>query len=104
MSLDTSVELREDMYSLKFTYKFKRGVLYGDNKEELSRTRRFGSDYKSEGAKSNWYNDFSAHRKSMTGKWRFMVITQLLLVWFLGYESVTSDDTVEAFKTPPADG
>ena len=36
--------------------------------------------------KSNFYRDFRTHRKHMTGTWRFMVISQLLLIWFLGYE------------------
>ena len=40
----------------------------------------------------------------MMGKWRFMVITQLLLIWFLGLEAITHVDYVEAFKTPPAGG
>ena len=33
-----------------------------------------------------------------------MVLCQLLLIWFLGYESITGDDTVEAFKTPASSG
>ena len=40
----------------------------------------------------------------MLGKWRFMVITQLLLIWFLGFEAISHPDYVEAFKTPPAGG
>ena len=40
----------------------------------------------------------------MTGKWRFMFLCQIILIWFLGYESVTSDDTVENFKKPASDG
>ena len=54
--------------------------------------------------KSNFYKDYSVHRKNMMGKWRFMVITQLLLIWFLGFEAITHSDYVDAFKTPPAGG
>ena len=54
--------------------------------------------------KSNFYKDFRYFKKMMTGKWRFMVLTQLLLIWFLGYEAVTSEDTVEAFKSPAENG
>ena len=53
---------------------------------------------------SNFYKDYPVHRKNMMGKWRFMVITQLLLIWFLGLEAITHDDYVTAFKTPPAGG
>ena len=54
--------------------------------------------------RSNFYSDFRYFKKMMTGKWRFMVLCQLLLIWFLGFEALTSDDTVEAFKTPASSG
>ena len=99
-SLNTSFELREDMYSVVFLYKLKRMTFYGDNVAEVARTRRFASETEIQRAtnteinkRSSFYKDFQSYRKSMTGKWRFMLITQLLLIWFLGYEAVTSEDT-----------
>ena len=37
-SIGTSMELREDMYSVAFLYKLKRMTLYGDGVEEIERT------------------------------------------------------------------
>ena len=50
---------------------------------------------------SSFYRVYNSQRKSVTGKFRFLVICQLVLLWFLAVEAFTSDDTVEAFKTPP---
>ena len=70
MSLDTSLELREDLYSVKFLYTLKREFLFKGNP-----------------SKSNWYVDYETHAKSLTGKWRFMILSQLILVWFLCLET-----------------
>ena len=40
-SLNTSFELREDLYSVCFLYKMKRMTIYGDNVKEVPKTRRF---------------------------------------------------------------
>ena len=93
------------MYSVAFLYKLKRMTIFGDNVKEVTRTRNFSREsLNSDSGKSNFYKDFRAFKKAMTGKWRFMVLCQLLLIWFLGYEAITSDDTVDAFKTPASDG
>ena len=89
------------MYSVVFLYKLKRKTLYGDGVDEIERTlstRHIIRASETIENKSNFYKDFRYFKKMMTGKWRFMVLTQLLLIWFLGYEAVTSEDTVEAFK------
>lgn len=38
----------------------------------------------------------------ITGKFRFLILCQLLLLWFLGIEAVTNEDMVAAFKEQPA--
>ena len=38
----------------------------------------------------------------ITGKFRFLILCQLMLLWFLGIEAVTNEDMVAAFKEPPA--
>ena len=38
----------------------------------------------------------------ITGKFRFLILCQLLLLWFLGLEAVTNEDMVAAFKEEPA--
>ena len=106
-SIGTSMELREDMYSVVFLYKLKRKTLYKDGVEESERTLKTKHLIRASETienKSNFYKDFRYFKKMMTGKWRFMVLTQLLLIWFLGYEAVTSEDTVEAFKSPAENG
>ena len=94
--IGTSLYLREDFYAVTFLYELKRKTLYKDDLLE--------DDNSAFADKSNFYKDYPAHRKNMMGKWRFMVITQLLLIWFLGIEAITHSDNIEAFMTPPAGG
>jgi len=84
----------------------KRKIFFKDNVDEPERTIKSVEESQNEANKdkSNFYKDFGSYRKSLTGKWRFLVLCQLLLVWFLGYEAFTSADTVEAFKTPASAG
>ena len=105
-SIGTSMTLREDMYAVTYLYKLKRKYIFGDDQEEVTRTRFFASSesIEREKDKSNFYKDFRYFKKMMTGKWRFMILCQLLLIWFLGYEAITSAETVEAFKTPASNG
>ena len=102
------MSLREDMYAIVFLYKLKRMTLWNDGVEDDARTKQNIDSNKDKTEKnshrSNFYKDFRHHKKNMTGKWRFMVLTQLLMIWFLGYECVTSDDNKEAFKTPATNG
>ena len=62
-SIGTSMALREDMYAVTYLYKLKRKYIFGDDREEVSRT------------KSNFYKDFRYFKMMMTGKWRFMMLS-----------------------------
>ena len=42
-SIGTSMALREDMYAVTYLYKLKRKYIFGDDKEEVTRTRFFAS-------------------------------------------------------------
>ena len=47
--------------------------------------------------KNKFYNNFAADRAYNTGKYRFLVICQILLLWFLGFEALTNKAMLEGF-------
>ena len=107
--IGSKLQLREDFYAVTFLYELKRKTLYKDDIEETEKPYQSQQSQQAPAENqnlnnSNFYKDYPVHRKNMMGKWRFMVITQLLLIWFLGLEAITHDDYVSAFKTPPAGG
>lgn len=51
--------------------------------------------------RSHEYKKFLIARDLAATKWLFLTVAQLVLLTFLGYETLTSDETIQAFKEPP---
>ena len=47
-----------------------------------------------------FYKNYAADRGYNTGKYRFLLICQILLLWFLGAETMTNEDMIAGFEQP----
>ena len=71
-----------------------------ESKDEKKTGNKF--PYVMETAQEKFYEGVYFQRITTVGKLRFLVVCQLALLWLLGYEAFNSQDTREAFDTPPA--
>jgi len=124
-SVGKSINLSADFYSFAYLHKFKRKVIFDDEyesdqerikEEETDSKKRWSRRKKGktrkdldepeedsdEEAVSYFYNSYRDLRYQADGKLIFLVICQLLLLWFLADETLTSEDMIAAFKEFPA--